>query len=314
MSSWLPHFLRADATFLVEGDAAGGAPLPLLLPLARARDVLAADATTARSALGDELGPYFVVYCTCFYALYLISPWLLRSTFGPGYSRLDAKAQDASRAYVFSLAHHVVACAIALQTIWLDFGFKVVVPSRMAATIPFSAAYLAADLVHMFPEALRTRTVGYIPHHLLGFGVTVAVLYAPLRLMRYAAHLTVCELSSFFLAALWACDKGAVPLAAPPHVLAQLGFLIVFTLTRVVNLPIALATVALVYPRDWDTIGILGQLSLLGIVLLQWYWFAKIVRRLVRTTGGAASGGKGAAMPHEAVKTKVRGRRRSTLR
>ena len=280
------RFLRSTPAFVPEGDVRAGAAPAFLLPLSRAAasPPLPLDVEeTVASLLGDDLWRHALVYGAGFAAVFLAAPLLLRATFGPGFARLDAKARELSRSYVFALAHHAATCAVAFPAIWLDFSRGVVVPSRMAGVVPLSAAYLLVDtLLFVLPETLRGGGLGYLPHHLLGLGVTLAAAQAPLRLMRFAAHMSVCEVSNFFLAALYACEKGAVPPGAPHHAALQALFFASFTLTRVVNLPLALAALCFAHARDWDAIGSVGQLSAVAILLLQVFWFGKIVDKIRR--------------------------------
>jgi len=294
-------WLRAPSAFVPEGDARAGAAPWLVLPLSLSGGggggsgggggpgpSFDEDATVASHFSGAELPLLVAAYFAGFALLFAAAPRLLRLCFGPGFARLDARSRETARSYLFALAHHGVSCAVALPALWLDASAGVVVPSRMAAVAPLSAAYLLADIsLVVLPDALRGGGLGYLPHHLLGLGVTLAALRAPLRLLRFAAHFSVCEISNFALAALYACEKGRVPAAAPLHVALQLLFLALFALTRFVNLPLAVAALCFAHERDWDSAGALGQLSSVAIILLQLYWMGKILAKLQRNLGEA---------------------------
>ena len=293
--------LRRDATFVAEPEpgsellARAGAPPALLLPLSLAGAPLAPDAAgaTVLALLAPDLARLTLAYAALFFVALLLAPHALALCFGRGYARQTAATKAVAHSYCFATLHHALVCSAALPAIALDAREALVVPSRMAQVVPVSLAYLLVDLaVFCVPEALRDRSLGYIPHHLLGLGVTAAALLAPLRLMRFAAHFSACELSNFALAGLYACEKLGVSPAAPHHILLQATFLVSFTLTRVVNLPLVLAAMAFAHPREWAAAGAIGQLCSMGILALQFYWFGKILNKLLRNVDAAFRGKK----------------------
>jgi hypothetical protein len=261
-------FLRRDSRFAEGASAASLTPLDVLR---------------------GHLLQNTIVYFLLFAALHAVAPAILRRVFscGRGFDAQDDRVKETARSYLFSLAHHFLAVRLAVVAVSQDMREGVVAAGDFANVIPLALGYLSSDLLLvLLPEWLRGHGAGYLFHHGLGLVITFAALVSPLRLMRFAPHMTLCELSNFLLAALYACEKGGVPPTALYHVAMQVAFVAVFFLTRVVNLSLVIAALVFAHPEDWSSVGLAGQTASLLILGLQFFWMGKIINKLARNLGG----------------------------
>ena len=104
------------------------------------------------------------------------------------------------------------------------------------------------------------------------------------------------EISSFGLCLSWFLDKLQLTERLPLlNTAANLFFLITFTLTRCINLPLATLALLTEHTGDRDSIGPVGMLGLLGLCAMQFYWWVLIMdKACLRLRGSSSKAAKAA--------------------
>ncbi|RYG57566.1 hypothetical protein EON66_00050, partial [archaeon] len=95
---------------------------------------------------------------------------------------------------------------------------------------------------------------------------------------RWVPHILICETSSIAFNIMWILRQLQLS-HTPAYNYATLAFVLLFTITRIVNLPVAMATVWTKFNEDLRELGHAKWL-LWGIVGLQFFWWFKILRQL----------------------------------
>jgi hypothetical protein len=181
---------------------------------------------------------------------------------------------------VLALLHHAIAAPWALLRLRDDWrqqaerGPAVHIDySGNTRIVSFTMAYFLAD----FLNALRTirQTPDAAFHHLAGIIVISGLRRG--RIMRWIPHVLVAEISSVFLCLMWFMRQLGRT-GSPPYNAAGVTFVLLFTATRIVHLPVMLATLALKHKKDLDALG-RGKWMMPLVQALQFYWYSKILRQ-----------------------------------
>lgn len=119
--------------------------------------------------------------------------------------------------------------------------------------------------------------IEFFLHHvaallLIGRGISKSV-------SRFVPHFLVCEFSTILLDVMWFMRQYGVASPLNKHfVLAALSFFSVFTLTRIVNMPLMMHAAFTTHRKDIEHFGY-AKWTLLGVQALQLWWYYKIVRQ-----------------------------------
>ena len=92
------------------------------------------------------------------------------------------------------------------------------------------------------------------------------------------------EVSTIFLNAMWLLRTFGMT-ASPAFAFSKLAFVASFFVVRVVLLPLYIRHLKQHVEPVWTGLAVPGRGSLLGLCAMQFYWFAKIVRRLTAHRG-----------------------------
>lgn len=212
-------------------------------------------------------------------AVILLFPPFMRRV-SPGFAALDAKSQHTAATYVSALLHHTLVVPTGVRHVWLEwqYGPQDVVP-MYRTVVPTVCAYFVADMLASgVPDALAGNPQ-YLLHHALGLLLSLGAAASQPKVLRWAPHFLLCEMSSFPLAASWALRKAGMGDSAW-GALANVVFALSFTVLRVVNLPLMAFWGMAQQPQPWDIPGTPGLLCFAGVVALvalQFFWWSKIL-------------------------------------
>ena len=230
--------------------------------------------------------PFFAVHALQSFFLFLILggvAWVLINNL-----RLFKTQSVNSRlqltAYAMSAVHHscvvpAVGWSIAIHSTTGSPPYPVI-----SVALAFFIGYIVAELcVYIVPS----RDWVFAVHHALVLILIVGLLNSSAILLRWVPVYLVCEASSFGLMISYVLKKLGRS-ASVLAVLANVYFVGSFFLLRIVNLgatTIALLTGPLLAP-DRAALGLLGQISIAALWLLQVYWLRAIVVALTQMIRG----------------------------
>jgi hypothetical protein len=222
------------------------------------------------------------IMCTIiFVAFYLIYPIAMKRFYYKWYTSLNKRKRVELPAYVVCLLHHFFMVPRGWIHIYNDYMLTSndVDYATVEATIaPFSLGYLFADtLCYAIPQLLYTRNVEYLIHHMLAVSLVIAGMFAPGSLNRFIPHLLICDTTNIFFNVAWLCRAAGFQGSTVVTCL-EVSFALSFFFIRGIHLPIAF--VALANSEESMFLGF-AKNTLLPIVLMQWYWLAKILSTLV---------------------------------
>lgn len=207
--------------------------------------------------------------------------------FLPGwYKALTERKRIEMPAYVVCMVHHLFLVPVAWAHLLQDFH-RTDRHHDYSATeswvSPISLGYLIGDtLGYAIPVALMGR-FDYIIHHVLTIWLVWNTVFGPGQILRFIPHLLVCDSTNICFNIAWLLRTTQWKDSTLVTVL-ELMFAVLFLIVRVINLPIALYAVhshGLAAKLGW------AGTTLLPIVLLQWFWFCKIVSTTVARLRGA---------------------------
>ncbi len=236
----------------------------------------------------------FHIHLAFAFVLFMIvglGAWLAlrRSTF---FGKMGIKTHATLASYALSMVHHIIAAPLGLWALWVHTSTGTPAWSVLAASTPWSIAYLAADF---FIYAIPTRDVAFTLHHSLGLALSAGLLYVEPAMLRWVPLLYVCEFSSFGMCLTYVLRK----IGRGDSVFAVIGqawFVIFFFLFRIVNFCSALSALLLspIHAPDRESLGPAMLAILVLIAAMQLYWFYKILAQVWDGLVGTAKGGKDA--------------------
>eukprot|EP01031_Cornospumella_fuschlensis_P041381 gene41381-50497_t len=214
---------------------------------------------------------------TVFTLLFAVVPFLAQTLFPKWYESLNARKKKEMPSYVVCMFHHFYLVPIAWYCMVQDF-YRQPGPFDYSAIYgfmsPISLGYLIGDtLGYALPELIFHGKTEYMIHHVLSMWLVSVSIFRDGRILRYIPHLLICDSTNIFFNTAWLMRTTSWKDSAIVPVLEVL-FAVTFLAFRVINLPLAFLAIF--------TTGLAGDIGLarftfLPIVLLQWFWFTKIV-------------------------------------
>jgi len=171
------------------------------------------------------------------------------------------------------MAHHAVVVTIAVALIYWNYvdGY-VASPKVLHLVAPFVFGYLIGDtLFYTVGEAMQGRWE-YTIHHVVGCWLIGGALSAEsTEISRFLPHLLITECSTFLFGAgmvLRSTSWKTHPIIS----YLEISFVIMFTLTRIINLPYRIMLI-------WNELDEIGsaKFSFIPIMALQVFWFYKMM-------------------------------------
>jgi TLC domain len=217
----------------------------------------------------------------CFTVAFLLLQLVLTAVFRA--RGAEAKTARGGAAALSASLHHVYAVYIALAALRHELVAYTVPAAFILAIAPITLAYLSADfLVTAVPDALGGN-YEYLLHHGMGLLIVILSLQAPLALVRWSPHLLLCEASTIFLSLGWALRKVGME-SSPLTSFVNYIFVLIFFITRIVNLPIVFFHIVFLHRDDAVSAGAAVCAMFLGLVVMQFYWFTKILHKVLRVS------------------------------
>ena len=244
------------------------------------------------------LAAHTLAMCAVFSAVYFLAAAPLVAAILPRGQRPPPSARTLTtmRCYVTAVCHHLVvgpASIYALASLVASpAGARALPYPVLLALPPITLAYLLTDLAFY---AVPHRDAEFLLHHSVTLALSAGILLAPSTTLRWAADLMICELSSIPLCVSYFCRKTPAWRGSAVHGWAEATFCVVFTLTRVVNLPLSAYHLVFAHPGESAALGSAGAGCIAALCALQLYWFSKIVPKvaLKLAGGGPAADGDG---------------------
>jgi len=248
--------------------------------------------------IGDA-SPNFVryaLYCSMYFVgLSVLIPLAVRTLFPSFWRSLSEQKRFEFPSYTAGFFHHIVVAPLGIYRIYEDWAwwlgavdgrgkvasFRDYAPNN-ADVLPFNIGYLVADTIFIgLPEAFQGKPL-YLLHHLAAFLMCHFLMKAPGFMARFIPHLLVTEVTNLLFEAAWLLRVLGLRDSVAVTVVEVL-FVVTYLLTRVVNMPLSMW--ALVQTGLFEQAGIVGNGVLLGLVLLQFYWFGIIMTKLLEKLG-----------------------------
>jgi hypothetical protein len=258
-----------------------------------------------------DLFPHFYydsLFWFVFFLILLYSTKTFISTFFPNVVKniQDEQTRVDYFNYYLSLSHHIVVVPLAcyrlmtidspdlISSFMISGGANYEDHTKMfyhCESSAYMTGYLMADLVsYAIPMAMQGNFV-FLGHHILALGVSALVPIVTAEVAVYCSRVMLLEMSSIFFALRFLLKNSGFdnsPLIFP----LEIGFIVSFFLTRVVNLSVLVPQVYYDLVADaestaseiklgWFIIALFAPL-----LLLQVYWFITIVKTALGTLGG----------------------------
>ena len=221
-----------------------------------------------------------IMFSLYFSVLCIGLPRLIKARFPKFYASLDEDKRFELPAFAAGFMHHIVIVPIGLWEIWTDFN-RITTDIDYAtalwpsvALVPFTFGYIMGDTIFLAVGELLKGKYAYAVHHAATFGLYYILLEAKGPIIRFISHLLVCEASNIVFEVAWFL-RAAGYRDAPIMQVVEATFAVVFFVTRIVNLPLCVYAV-LNLPGTKDLPAFFPYV-LIPIVLLQFYWFGKIL-------------------------------------
>jgi hypothetical protein len=212
------------------------------------------------------------------------------------YKKLSDRKRSEFPAYGSCLMHHIYAVPRGWSHIFQDFlrteaQLSVLHYAHVESTIaPFSFGYLIGDtLCYGIPELYYNGNLDFMIHHVISGILTVTSLHTSGHLYRYVPHLLICDTTNIFFNVAWLLRTSEYFKGSTIVMILEILFAVFFLLTRVINLPLA------IYSLFQTPYGLeLGwvRYTLIPIVLLQFYWFFKIIAGITSRFNPSSKEGK----------------------
>jgi hypothetical protein len=220
-----------------------------------------------------------VLWTLFFSALHVAYPWLARSFRSKWFASLSQRDRKDISSYIVCTIHHLAMVPLAWSHIYHDAMLSMEesklanYPVVEANVAPFVIGYLMGDtLCYALPEMFQLRFEFFV-HHVLTLYLILTSMTGPGYFCRYIPHLIICDTTNIFFNIAWVLRRCGYKNSGIVSAL-EIIFAITFFFVRVVNLPLVFVQ-AMLHPSvvEWG----LARFTLLPIILMQWYWFAKIV-------------------------------------
>ena len=212
-----------------------------------------------------------------YYLFYFGGKWL----FPVWYQKLPDRKRREYPVYAMCLVHHFVVVPRAWIHILQDFYRT---PAELplihyvhleAPMVPFSFGYLLGDtFIYALPELFRIGTYDYLLHHLLGSWLLISAMSISGHMMRYTPHLIICDTTNILFNIAWLLRTSEQYRDSTLVMGLEIGFALLFLPTRIINLTLML--VSAIQQEPAMELG-LARFTLLPIILLQFFWFYKII-------------------------------------
>lgn len=211
--------------------------------------------------------------------LHLFVPNILNALYPAWWKNLPQKKRDEIPACVAGLFHHFV---VAPYGIFMGFQYmylgRPVIAEEGKVVIPWILGYLVGDtLFYALPLATKGQ-LEYLIHHILGFWLTYGAFTASsTTIISLFPHFLATEMSTAFFSLGWIARNTSYKQTDMWLInLLENIFVVLFTLTRIINMPYIVVT-------NWEDLTDVGlaRYSLIPIVMLQFYWFYKIIRTII---------------------------------
>ena len=231
--------------------------------------------------------PYFYLsiglWSIFFASLFPFYDALLRIYAKKFFLGLNPRRQSDLVSYMVSFTHHVFIVPIGFYLCALDFNRNprdwrlVDYAEELGWSFPFILGYFVGDTIMFAVQKLREGSYDYLFHHILGLGLMYSCALAEGRVIRYIPHMFMMEASSIFFCVAYFLRlkgwKGSIISRA-----FEMMFVVSFFILRNIHMPL-IVWFALDEREKYP--AILIQLSV--IVLLQFFWFYKIILTLLKS-------------------------------
>ena len=210
-----------------------------------------------------------LMYTIFFAVIYLVTPFLLSKSIGRSYTEMTERDRRFFASSVSALPHHAYVILRASRALITLLQTGTYDAAALASVAPLTLAYFTVDLV---AYAIPERDMVFLAHHVLGLAIAANMCTLPIPLLRWVPHLLVTEMSTPVLLLGRALRKAGLAGSLLSRINDALVIL-TFFITRVINMPFALAVLIRFHPKDVYTIGTGGILTLSLLCVLQFYWF-----------------------------------------
>jgi hypothetical protein len=230
--------------------------------------------------------PYFYMsiglWSIFFSLLFPLYDSLLRKYAKKFFLELNSRRQSDLVSYMVSFTHHIFIVPVGFYLCSLDFNRNprewrlVDYAAEVGWSFPFIFGYFVGDTVMFAVQKLREGSYDYLFHHVLGMTLMYSCALAEGRVIRYIPHMFIMETSSiFFCVAYFLRLKGWKGSVVSKTL--EMMFVVSFFILRNVHMPLIVWFA--IDERD-KYAAIMLQLSV--IVLLQFFWFYKIVLTMLK--------------------------------
>jgi hypothetical protein len=232
----------------------------------------------------DNMPMQILFYTGVFTFLILFFPAMAKWLYPKWYDGLDKRKKMEFPTYAGCTFHHltmvplawvhVIQDAMRPESVWRTFDYSL----YECVFSPVCIGYLIADTIWFaIPVTIHNKSVDYLIHHILTLYLTYAAFtVAPGHVTRFIPHLVICDSSNIFFNFAWLlsiCGWKDHPIVQ----YLELGFAIAFFFIRVINL--SLVIIAMLSWKDIHMVGVLPQVTLVIISMLQWYWLFIIIKK-----------------------------------
>jgi hypothetical protein len=188
-----------------------------------------------------------------FCVLCVIIPPITRFLLPKFYESMNEQKRREYPTYLSCLVHHFVVVPFAVSHIYMDTlrtNESQWLHHNYASTdgyiVAYTFGYMVADIIFFaISEALKGE-FEFLFHHILSLALVVSTLLLPGPTNRFVPHVLLCELSQLFFVTAWflrlaGCTYEGLILAL------EVVFVVMFFLTRIINLPIAVLKILGMY-------------------------------------------------------------------
>ncbi len=227
----------------------------------------------------ESFYPKTAAWSIFFIILFQVVPWIVKNFAPTWFETLLPRKRKELPSYAVCLVHHFALVPLAWYHVIQDFGrsesdlqgFDYVRVESIVA--PFCLGYLISDTVCFAISEMIAGRVEYIIHHVMTVWLVMTTMYASGHLTRFIPHLLICDTTNVFFNTAWLMRAAGLQGSAIVTAL-EIVFAIAFLFCRAINMPMTFYAVS--QSPMGQSLG-WARLSLVPIVLLQWYWFAKII-------------------------------------
>lgn len=248
--------------------------------LSRAQPVLEASPALPSSRYAPSFWSTTAVSTCAFLSMQALFPACMARVLGKRWHALSPVVQAKMVNTLAGSVHHIVVSVASAAALWNDVqeqsqgeGHFIDYTHNMRL-VGFTGGYFVADTLHTL--ATEPWTLDFIFHH--GAALLIIFRGVTVSLGRWVPHVLICETSSIAFNIMWILRQLQLS-HTPAYNYATLAFVLLFTITRIVNLPVVMVTVWNKFSEDLNELG-RAKWLLWGIVGLQFYWWFKILRQL----------------------------------